>query len=240
VSTKKLILVGSRANLTDIVYTARDLGYEVIGILDKHYWGNTNSIDNVPLIGSEEELLSPGCKWKDYSFFLANWWDGSQDLSGQGNNGGELRKQRIDILETSGVEVINLIHPTAVFFHKFDTVKIGKGNLILGHAKFTSHISIGNYSVIDWDCNIGTGTSIGDNVIVGATTTTAHVIIDDHVRIGVGSILIPKKNPTLTIGKNSIVYIGSTVLENVPADSVYNMYNKIRSRITKRENENGL
>jgi hypothetical protein len=28
-SLKKLILVGSRQNLTDIVYTAQDLGYEV-------------------------------------------------------------------------------------------------------------------------------------------------------------------------------------------------------------------
>jgi len=240
VTAKKLILVGSRINLSDIVYTAKDTGYEIVGILDKHYWGNTKNIDGIPIIGSEEELLSPDHKWKDYNFFLANWWDGNQDLSGQGKDGGELRKQRINILETSGVEVVNLIHPDAVFFHKYDTVKIGKGNLILGHAKFTSHISIGNYSVIDWDCMIGTGTTIGDNVIVGATTTTAHVIIGDHTRIGVGCILIPKKDPTLTIGENSIVYIGSTVLKNVPADSVYNMYNKINSRITKRENENGL
>ena len=59
-SSKKLILVGSRRNLTDIVYTAQDLGYEVVGILDKHYWGNTATIDNVPVIGSEDELLDPG------------------------------------------------------------------------------------------------------------------------------------------------------------------------------------
>ena len=39
---------------------------------------------------------------------------------------------------------------------------------------------------------------------------------------------------------NKKYYIGSTVLKNVPADSVYNMYNKISSRITKRENKNGL
>ena len=37
---KKLILVGSRQNLSDIVEAAKDSGYHIIGILDRHYWGN--------------------------------------------------------------------------------------------------------------------------------------------------------------------------------------------------------
>jgi acetyltransferase-like isoleucine patch superfamily enzyme len=229
--SKKLILVGSRQNLTDIVYTAQDLGYEVIGILDKHYWGNTSTIDNVPVIGSEDELLDPANHWRDHDFFPANWWDGSQDLSGQGQDGGQLRQHRISLLEKSGVNVVNLIHPTATFFHKFDTVTIGRGNLILGHAKFTSHISIGNYNVIDWDCNIGTGTQIHNNVIVGAATTTAHVSLLDNTRIGVGCILIPRKKDTMTIGPNSVVYIGSTCTVDVPPDSVYTMHNRVKKRI---------
>jgi acetyltransferase-like isoleucine patch superfamily enzyme len=230
-SLKKLILVGSRQNLTDIVYTAQDLGYEVIGILDKHYWGNTSTIDNVPVIGSEDELLDSSNQWKNYDFFPANWWDGTQDLTRQGQDGGQLRQQRISLLERSGVNVVNLIHPTATFFHKFDTVTIGRGNLILGHAKFTSHISIGNYNVIDWDCNIGTGTQIHNNVIVGAATTTAHVGLLDNTRVGVGCILIPRKKDTMTIGPNSVVYIGSTCTVDVPPDSVYTMYNRVKKRI---------
>lgn len=228
---KKLILVGSRTNLTDIVYTAQDLGYEILGILDRHYWGNTDIIDGVPVIGSELELLNPDCPWLKHNFFLAGWWDGSQDLSGQGRDGGQLRQERIGILEQSGAPVVNLIHPTATFFHRFDTVTMGRGNLILGHAKFTSHIRIGNYSVIDWDCNIGTGTTIGNNVIVGATTTTAHVDIKDNSRIGVGCILIPRKTNTMTIGPNSVTYIGSTVTVTVPPNSVYTMHGRTRKRI---------
>lgn len=230
--SKKLILVGSRRNLSDIVYTARDSGYEVIGILDKHYWGNTDSIDSIPVIGSEDELLDPGHKWTNYDFFPANWWDGSQDLSGQGQDGGALRKARIDLLEKSKVNVVNLIHPTAIFFHKFDTVFLGRGNLILGHAKFTSHITIGNYNVIDWDCNIGTETTIGNNVIVGATTTTAHVTLLDNTRIGVGSILIPRKSNHMTVGPDSVVYIGSTCTVDVPPNSVFTMHGRIKKRIS--------
>lgn len=229
--TKKLILVGCRRNLTDIVYTARDNGYEVLGILDKQYWGNTDVIDGVPVIGSEEDLINDNCHWKSYDFFPANWWDGTQDLTGQGQDGGQLRQQRISLLERSGVNVVNLIHPTATFFHKFDTVTIGRGNLILGHAKFTSHISIGSYNVIDWDCNIGTGTQIHNNVIVGAATTTAHVEILDNTRIGVGCILIPRKSNHMTVGPNSVVYIGSTCTVDVPPDSVYTMHNRVKKRI---------
>jgi acetyltransferase-like isoleucine patch superfamily enzyme len=230
-NSKKLILVGSRRNLSDIVYTAKDLGYEIVGILDKHYFGNTNFIDNIPIIGSEDELMDPSCQWRNYAFFLANWWDGTQDLSGQGHDGGQLRQQRIDLLEKSKVNVVNLIHPTATFFHKFDTVTIGRGNLILGHAKFTSHISIGNYNVIDWDCNIGTETTINNNVIVGAATTTAHVSLLDNTRIGVGCILIPRKANHMSIGPNSVVYIGSTCTVNVPPNSVFTMHGRIKKRI---------
>ena len=229
--TKKLLLVGSRKNLSDIVYTAKDLGYTITGILDKHYWGNTDFIDGVPVVGSEEELLSSNHKWHDHVFFLANWWDGSQDLSGNGLDGGALRQQRIKLLDQANVTVVNLIHPTAVFFHNQDTVSLGKGILILGHAKFTSHIQIGDYSVIDWDCNIGTETKIGRNVIVGATTTTAHALIGDNVRIGVGCIILPRKHDFTSIGDNSVVYVNSCVITDVPADSVYTMHDKVKRRV---------
>ena len=228
---KKLILVGSRRNLTDITYTAKDLGYEIIGILDKHYFGNTDVIDGVPVIGSEDELLNLDSHWRDYSFFPANWWDGSQDLTGQGQDGGQLRQQRISLLEKSGVGVVNLIHPTATFFHRFDTVTIGRGNLILGDAKFGSHISIGDYNVIDWLSGIGIGTTIGNNVIVGASVRTAHVNILDNSRIGAGCILIPRKKDVMTVGPNSVVYIGSTCTVDVPPNSVYTMHNRVKKRI---------
>ena len=228
---KPLILVGSRNNITDVVYTAQDCGYEIVGILDSHYWGNTESIDGVPVIGSEQEILDSDCKWNSCDFFLADWWDGSQDLSGQGQDGGALRQKRIQLLEDARVNVINLIHPTAEFFHRFDTVKMGKGNLILGHSIFISHITIGNYSVVDWRCNIGTGTQIGNNVIVGATTTTAHTIIGDNVRIGVGCICLNRKKDYTIIGANSIIYVGSLVIQDIPENSVYTMHGRMKSRI---------
>ena len=32
-------------------------GYEIIGILDHHYYGNTDNINGVPVIGDERWLL---------------------------------------------------------------------------------------------------------------------------------------------------------------------------------------
>lgn len=228
---KKLILVGSRRNLSDIVHTANDNGYKVVGILDEHYWGNTDSIDGVPVIGSEKELLDPLSKWRKYNFFPANFWNGSQDLSGKGRDGGALRLERINVLEQSKVNVVNLIHPSAMFFHGKKSVQLGRGNLILGHARFTSRIQIGNYCIIDWDCNIGTDTNIGNNVIVGVGTTTSHANIHNNARIGTHCILISRKTDYVTVGENSVVYLGSTVLKDVPANSVYTMHHRIRSRV---------
>jgi len=233
-TSKKLVLVGSRWNLSDIVFTARDLGYEILGILDHHYWGNTDYIDGIPVIGDERDLMNPDCVWRQYDFFLADWWDGSQDIAGTGNTGEELRQTRIQLLESSQVNVVNLIHPSAQFFHGRDSVSIGHGVLILGGTIFISRITIGNYSAIDWRSNIGTDTVIGNNVIVGAASTLAHVTIKDNCRIGVGCILMARKKKQLEIGANSIVYIGSTVTTNVPDNSVYTMHDRVCRRITKR------
>jgi acetyltransferase-like isoleucine patch superfamily enzyme len=230
---KKLVLVGSRHNLTDIIYTAKDLGYEILGMLDKHYYGNKDQIDGVPFIGSEEELLDPNSHWRQYDFFLADWWDGSQDLKGTGIDGGVLRQKRIELLDASGVNVVNLIHPDTYFYHNFDTVELGKGLLILGGTHFTSNIKIGNYSVIDWGCKIGGETYIGNNVILGAFTITGHVTIGDNARIGVDCLLLPKGKNPITIGENSVVFLTSKVFKDVPSNSIYTMHNKIRRRVDK-------
>lgn len=230
---KKLILVGSRNNIEDILLVAQLNGYEVEGILDSHYWGNKNDIGGVPVIGSEHELLSVDCQWRDRDFFLASWWTGEQDLSGQGHDGGFLRQQRIRILESSGVNVANLIHPDAKFFYGRDRIRLGHGVLILGGTTFATDTEIGDYCVIDWRAAIASHVTLGTNVIVGSCCTVAHAHVGDNSRLGVGSICVPTKRPTVTIGHDSVVYVGSIVLDDVPPDSVYTMHHRTRSRVAK-------
>lgn len=228
---KKLILVGSRRNLDDIVSAARVCGYKIIGILDKHYWGNTEEICGIPVLGSEEELLVPGNKWSNYNFFPANWWDGKQAIGSNTFDGDQLRKERLDLLDRANVRVINLImDPYVHWFHFRKNFKVGKGVLVLAGTKIGANVEIGDYCAVDWDVRL-VNSSLGRNTIVGADVTLAHVQTGKNVRIGVKSTLIPsRKKSTLEVGDNAIVYIGSLVLDDVPADSVYTMHGKTRKR----------
>jgi len=231
---KPLILVGSRQNLDDIASAARVCGYKIIGILDKHYWGNTESICGIPVIGSEEELLDPKCRWKKYSFFPANWWDGKQAIGTRTFDGDALRRERLALLDRSGVRVVNLImDPYVHWFHFRKGFKVGKGVLILAGAKIGADVVISDYCAVDWDVRL-VGSQLGRNTIVGADSTLAHVHTGSNVRIGVSSTLVAsRKKNVITVGDNAIVYIKSLVLDDVPADSVYTMYGQTRKRIKK-------
>jgi acetyltransferase-like isoleucine patch superfamily enzyme len=231
---KKLILVGSRRNLDDIVSAAQVCGYKIIGILDEHYWGNTEKICGIPVIGSEEELLDPKNKWRKYNFFPANWWDGKQAIGDNTFDGDQLRKERLDLLDKAEVRVINLIMDPHIHWFTFKkNFKVGKGVLILAGAKIGSDVEIDDYCAVDWDVRL-VSSHLGRNTIVGVDTTLAHVKTGKNVRIGVRSTLIPsRKKSLLTVGDNAIIYIGSLVLDDVPTDSVYTMHGKTRKRFTK-------
>jgi len=229
---KPLILVGSRQNLSDIKKAATDSGYRIIGILDSHYWGNTSTICDIPVIGSEQELLDPTSKWHKFSFFPANWWDGKQAL-GQTYNADELRQERLALLDKTGVRVVNLMTKDIHWFHDKRNLKLGKGVLILSNASIGENVSLDDYCVVDWDVRL-VDTSIGRNSIVGAASILAHVAVETNVRIGVRCTLIPsRKKDLLTIGKGAIVSIGSLVLDDVPDNSVYTMYGQTRKRFKK-------
>lgn len=233
---KKLILVGSRRNLDDIISAAQVCGYKIIGILDKHYWGNTETICEIPVIGSEDELLDPNSKWRKYNFFPANWWDGKQAMGDNTFDGDQLRKERLELLDKANVRVVNLImDPYVHWIHFKKNFKVGKGVLVLAGAKIGANVEIGDYCAVDWDVRL-VNSQLGRNTTVGVEATLAHTKTGNNVRIGVGSTLIPsRKKSLLTVGNGAIIYIGSLVLDDVAENSVYTMHGKTRKRFIKTE-----
>ena len=137
---RPLIFVGSRQMMRSLATIAELNQIEVVGILDHHYWNNTESIGGIPVIGDERWLLdnsnSQAQKWlAQCDFFAANWWTGSQHLNDPGPDLGLLRMQRIAVLEKSQANVINLIHPNARVpvnrpQSKYSNYKLGRGILI--------------------------------------------------------------------------------------------------------------
>lgn len=104
---------------------------------------------------------------------------------------------------------------------------------MLSNVRVGANVTIGDYSVIDWDAGLA-DTTVGRNSIIGVDCILAHCAIGNDVRVGVRSVLIPsRRKHVLTVGDRAIVYIGSTVLDDVAPDSVYSMHGKTMMRFKK-------
>jgi UDP-3-O-[3-hydroxymyristoyl] glucosamine N-acyltransferase len=97
-------------------------------------------------------------------------------------NNEQVRKDRSELLDQSGVEVISLIHPFSDI--RDEKVTIGRGVLINAYSAVADNVVLGDYSVLDYQSRV-TYTTTGRNCIIGAGAMIANSIIEDNVRIGV-------------------------------------------------------
>lgn len=224
---RPVIFVGVRGDFSLPVHITNQLGIKVLGILDKHYYGNTESVFDIPIIGNEEWLLDPNNKqaqqWREEcDFFVTSFYYGSQHLNDTGLNNEDLRIQRIDLVDQANVNVINLIDPSTIFMPGRN-IKIGRGVLIANFVGLSANITIGDYCIIDPFCSIMHDTTMGRNVLVGGRVTTSHCVLEDNVRLGVRSTVIggiSNKSPPLRIGCGSTVWTATSVMRDVPPDHI--------------------
>ena len=227
---------------------------EVLGILDHHYWGNTDQLKGIPFIGDERWLLdstnSQAQKWlAQCDFFVANFSLGSQHFNDPGPDLNELRLQRIDILEKMQARVINLIHPGAEipvrYISKYNDYQLGKGILIdIGNVHCADGIEIGDYTVCQAYSNIGFGTKIGKNVTLGPWSRTSHCVIGDNTVIGAQSCVYPgarhqagatkyghRRLSTVTVGTNCTIWANSTVFKDVKDNAIHTTDGRILAKL---------
>lgn len=233
---KPLILVGVRQNMDDIISLAKYHNYEVIGILDQYYYGNTDKFFDIPIIGNERWLLDStntiAQKWINNSWFInSTWWTGRQYLNTKGLDLEQVRKDRIRILNDSKAKLANLIHPDAKIPYK-NKIQLGNGIMIMGEAFIGSYTSIGNHSYIDWQANISKYSKIGQGCIIGHRVNLANYELKDYVRIGVGANLIgSKKDSTFAVvGENSVIHVGAVAVDDIPPDHIRTFTNKTLPR----------
>lgn len=108
-------------------------------------------------------------------------------------------------------------------------------NCIVGHLTvFEGDCTIGDGSLIHAQCHITSGAKIGKKVFIAPFFCGAndllmsharrHIIpferegyiIEDYVRIAIGVLL----NPGITLGKNSLIRMGSVVTRDVPENAI--------------------
>lgn len=229
---RPLIFIGSRQKLVRLAVVAEANNIEIKGILDHHYYGNTESMWGIPIIGDERWLLDStneqANQWlQDCDFFVANWPNGAQALPGQLDLS-DLRLERISILEKSGASVVNLIHPNSIrgLESRYNNIKLGKGIFIDDDCWIdaTDSVSIGNYSVISTGCKLTHYAKLGTNVLLAPEVYLYNCEVADNCYFGMHSRINLQKNKNLdivTIGKNSTVWTGSEVNKNIPDNSIF-------------------
>lgn len=113
-------------------------------------------------------------------------------------------------------EFPNVIHPNVV--GNWNSIKIGKGNIICSNVNFTTDIIIGSFNIFNLSATVGHDSRIGDcNVINPTACISGGVVISNNVLIGANSTILQYRK----IGENAIVGAGALVLNDIPENETW-------------------
>jgi carbonic anhydrase/acetyltransferase-like protein (isoleucine patch superfamily) len=211
---KPIVFVGSNNNLLQMVDNANSTGREVVGIVDSDYYGNTDSIEGVPVIASEDTFA-----WDTkFDYFVATSWFPENTSTQQRNK--TKRLQLISILEKNKIVCTNLVHARALVPK---TCELGNGVMIAADAILGNYAMVGNYSQIrekaylahhacvEQDCIVQVGCYVGSSVVVGAGSY-----------MGIGASIVPSHTDPLVIERNSFIKSMQLITSNTKTNKVKN------------------
>jgi sugar O-acyltransferase (sialic acid O-acetyltransferase NeuD family) len=195
--TKELAIVGASGHGKVIADTAEQLGFTVTFYDDAY--PNKTHIEHWLIHGTCDDLIE-----LNHTNVTLN----SNVVVAIGNN--EIRQQKIELLQRNSFNLITLIHPTAVI-SQYATVAAGTvvfaGAIINAFAKVGVGCIVNTAAVIEHDCIINDFTHICPNVALAGG-----VVVGTKSWVGIGS----QVKQLVTIGDNSLIGAGSTVIRNIP------------------------
>ena len=182
---------------------AKKMGYVETGFVLKNELdrNSPNSINN--FLGTDEWLFEKGP-------------DKSLLINGIGGTAGsKIREKIFSKYSSRGFKFLTLIHPSAQIVDSVileHGVQIMAGVIIQPNCKIKKNSIINTRSSIDHDCVVEENVHIAPGVIL-----CGNVIVKKRAFVGAAACIIP----SLIIGDSAIIGAGSTVLNNVPANTTY-------------------
>jgi hypothetical protein len=201
-NSKPLIFIGANSALFILTDLCEQHGIRVAGIIDKDYYGNTDDINGVPVIDTEESFFDAArlAEYKrNYNFFLATNWTGNLDDVQTRNRA--KRQYLIDVIEQNELPCISLVD-TAARVHKSN--KIGKCVVIDAFVYITANNIIGDYTCFYASSMLGYHNVVGRNCMFQRHAGLTHYNqIGDNVYV---SFYAGESRGNLTIASGTVLH----------------------------------
>ncbi|MDC7700852.1 acetyltransferase [Vogesella indigofera] len=118
----------------------------------------------------------------------------------------------------------NLIHPSATFgCGQRQHIETRSGVIICAGVRFTSNISVGDFTLFNLNATISHDSIIADYVTVSPNACIlGNVSIGEAAWIGAGAIINQgSSDRKVTIGNNTLIGSGAVIITDCDADAVY-------------------
>jgi sugar O-acyltransferase (sialic acid O-acetyltransferase NeuD family) len=205
---KKIVILGTVGNCLDILEAVRRINaaasspkYECIGFLDDAPSVQKTMVQGIPVLGSLDKAAALG------DVFFVN---------GIGSVRNYLRKP--EILARAGIpneRFETIVHPSA---DVSVSATLGPGTVVLQNVTIASQVRVGAHVIILPNSVLSHDDVVGDfTCIAGGVCVSGAVTVGRSCYLGSNCSIIER----IRIGDESLVGIGSVVLKDIPAGSIY-------------------
>ena len=191
----QIIIIGASGHGKVAADIAKKNGYKQICFLDDN--DAINECDGYKIIGKTVDFIKYDC-----DFFVAI-----------GNS--KIRENILIKLANANKSIATLIHPNAVIA---DTVKIGKGTIVMAGAVINSATTIGKGCIINTCASVDHDNYIGDFSHISVGSNLAGTVnVGNNTWIGIGATV----SNNISICNNCMIGAGAVVVKNLEEEGTY-------------------
>jgi len=195
----KLIVVGGGGFAKEVIWLARDCGFNVVAVLDDNSEMHGKHVLEVPVVGGALNWTS----YKVCQFVVAI---GSP----------RTRKIVVDKMLSAGQpDFATLIHPSVI---KSQSVTFSEGCIVCAGMIFTVEINVGAHCIFNLNGTVGHECNIGSFVTVAPMAAiSGNVTLHDFVEVGTGASL----RQGVTLNRGAMLGMGAVLTKDIPQFVIY-------------------
>ena len=223
---KPIVFLGTSTNLEIFIRVCTLRGMPVAGIVDSDFYGNAETKNGLPVIGSEDTFDFESARGQ-YDFFVGMNWSSLDPRSKT------KRLAYIDLIDRYQLDCATLIHPNS---EVYDEAEIGPGCYIGFNAGVAHYTKIGAHSRIHNSAIVAHHTTVGKNCILHEyVKICSKSIIGDNVLIHPDTTILgygkfnSERGPN--IGSNAELHPRITVTRDVEPNEIVSLVGGNNRRI---------